>query len=105
MSDLRLQFGWLSSSRFWALPAAALEHSHNQTMFRGTRISDADQAVSTGATVAKPRNWPNILIPADCAVVPGAGGVCPTRSLYVIVRTTLHEWRLYMGWIFGDARR
>ena len=55
--------------------ASSLEYSHNHTTFRSARISDAGLTAAAGVTVAKTQNRPFVLVPQDCAQIPGAGGL------------------------------
>ena len=48
--------------------------------FRGARVSEAGRAAAAGVTVATPLNRPILRVAADCAPIPGAGGLMSDPS-------------------------
>lgn len=72
--DLRLQFGWRSSPGFWGLAAAALEHSHNHTSFRGARPTASGVKAAAGVSIPERPAARATPLPTGCNQLPGTGG-------------------------------
>ena len=70
--DLFLQFGWLSSPRYWDLKPSSLEHAHNQTSFQDAVFSEHSKSAVAHVRVDGDAGW-EMPIPPDCERVPSAG--------------------------------
>ena len=72
--DLRLQFGWRNSPRFWGQIAFALEHSHTHSTFQDAAVSPQRAAVVKHVRLAPPRGGSVTSLPRDGRTVSGSGG-------------------------------
>ena len=100
--DLRSQFGWRNSPRFWGLMASALEHAHTHTTFQDAAVFQQGAAAVQHVRLAPPRGGSVRSFPRDCRTVSGSGGFAGS---YCFVRYYIDDGIFVEVQWWPDGRR